>query len=280
MLCAEGNEEVLSQKGWLYEKKYDGERTLAYLTEGKVRLVNRRGRDITHEFPELQALRGYKTAVLDGEIVCRNMTRTDCPTTANRINRTKPNEIRLLSQVYPAYFVAFDILEADGKDTTGLPLEERKALLRQVAVESEWLKVAQSYADGATLWAETLEKNGEGVVAKRLGSPYLRQRSGNWIKCKAWKECDLKVVGFTSEARQVSALVLEGQGKVNFSFGGQTAQEWATRLKGMVIGEAKNDLGENYNTIAAGLIAVIKFLDRNEKGHLRFPILREVREVI
>ena len=96
-------------------------------------------------------------------------------------------------------FYAFDVLQIDGTDTIGLPYEQRRALLAAlVETGPNWMVPAHRMGDGAALLAATAERGLEGIMAKRLGSPYLPgQRSASWRKVKNRVRVALPIVGFT-----------------------------------------------------------------------------------
>ncbi len=111
---------------WIYELKYDGFRALAYVEDGRVRLVSRNGSTFK-SFPELTAAigpaLGVRDAVLDGEIVHLG-------------NDGKPEFYSLMRRRCPQYFFAFDLLWLDGRDLRALPLLERKRLLGGVVPQA------------------------------------------------------------------------------------------------------------------------------------------------
>ena len=97
-----------------------------------------------------------------------------------------------------AYYV-FDVLQVDGTDTIALPYEQRRALLAQlIEPGSHWMVPAHRVGDGAALLAATAERGLEGVMAKRLGAPYLPgTRSPAWRKVKVRRRLEVVIGGFT-----------------------------------------------------------------------------------
>jgi bifunctional non-homologous end joining protein LigD len=83
----------------------------------------------------------------------------------------------------PVTFVAFDVLEIDGINTTELPLDERRARLRSIVKrEDPRLVLSRVFDDGAALYAAALEHGREGIVGKQRTSPYTFRRSRSWVK--------------------------------------------------------------------------------------------------
>jgi bifunctional non-homologous end joining protein LigD len=97
-------------------------------------------------------------------------------------------------------FYVFDVLQIDGTDTVSLPYEARRALVEQlVEAGSHWLVPAYQVGDGAALLAATAERGLEGVMAKRLGSPYLPgKRTPNWRKVKNRVRVEVVIGGFNT----------------------------------------------------------------------------------
>lgn len=175
---------------WAYEIKWDGYRTLALVDDGAVRLQSSSERDVTATYPELAPLAGgvnASHAILDGELVVFG-------------DDGVPRFELMQRHEREAVFHVFDVLELDGHDTIDLPYEDRRRLLAQ-AVEPgpNWLVPAHQVGDGAALLAATGEQQLEGVMAKRLGSPYQPgKRSPNWRKVKHRRKVTVVIGGYTA----------------------------------------------------------------------------------
>lgn len=173
---------------WAYEIKWDGYRTLAFVDDGELRLQSSNSLDVTAKYPELAAFPGAvnaASAILDGELVVLDPD-------------GRPSfELMQRHETQVAYYV-FDVLQIDGTDTVALPYEHRRALLQQLVEPGpNWLVPAHQVGDGAALLAATAERGLEGVMAKRLGSPYQPgKRTPNWRKVKNRVRVELVVCGF------------------------------------------------------------------------------------
>src|SRR6266478_2406514 len=123
-----------SDPNWLFEIKWDGIRTVAFVDNGSVRLSARSKRDVTAEFPEFQDLAKHLragTAILDGEIVTLDENgRSDFQKLQNRFGVTKPSQ-KLITDI-PLTYYFFDALYCNGFDVRKTPLLQRKELLRQM----------------------------------------------------------------------------------------------------------------------------------------------------
>src|SRR5277367_1253922 len=122
-----------SDPAWLYERKFDGERCLAYRTDDRVRLMTRNQKLVNGTYPELAtALQAQDCAdfIVDGEVVAFDGAATSFSLLQQRLGVRNPSEE--LRAAVPVFFYLFDVLWADGRDVRELPLRERKQVLRQV----------------------------------------------------------------------------------------------------------------------------------------------------
>jgi bifunctional non-homologous end joining protein LigD len=175
---------------WLYEVKFDGYRALAVKNGDSVRLLSRRNKDLTADYPAVRSavvrIRAEE-AILDGEIVAVG-------------EHGRPSfqalQYRTAHQASIAYY-AFDLLQVNGADIMGRPLEERKARLREVVAGSGVL-LSDALPGDADSVTEAVRRLGlEGVVAKRKASLYEPgRRSGAWVKLKLDKQQEFVVGGY------------------------------------------------------------------------------------
>jgi len=138
--------------------------------------------------------------ILDGEVVVFHRGKPDFYKLAEREHVENKTRIEFLSKLIPATYVVFDILYKDGKDLTQLPLIERKKILEETVIESSRLVISQYVVGKGTKFFEEVKKKGlEGVMAKKLDSPYLLgERSKLWLKIKALETLDVIIVGYTT----------------------------------------------------------------------------------
>jgi bifunctional non-homologous end joining protein LigD len=175
-------------EAWAYDSKLDGWRAVVHVGASGVAVFSRPGRDITAALPGLQALAEVvpQRSVLDGELVAGSGGASSFYRLATLMATRPARREEAVS------FVAFDVLALDGRRTTATPYRKRRRLLEGLALSGPawctsrcWTQVAV----GALLIAcEGLDI--EGVVAKRLDSPYRPGRqSRDWVKVKtpAWR---------------------------------------------------------------------------------------------
>jgi ATP-dependent DNA ligase len=182
--------------GWQYEPKWDGFRGVLENVGGELALWSRNGRPLLRYFPELRPLGELmpRKSALDGEIVIVREGALDFDSMQMRLHPAE-SRIRKLSAEIPAEFVAFDVLLWDGEPVWKRPLEERRAFL-EATVKGVRLSPATADLAEARAWLDRFEALGlDGVVAKRLGVPYLPGSRDGVVKVKEVKTADCIVVG-------------------------------------------------------------------------------------
>jgi bifunctional non-homologous end joining protein LigD len=175
---------------WAYEVKWDGVRVLCWVDGGAVRLQSRNGRDVTSQYPEVGALGralGARPALLDGEIAAfDDAGRPSFERLQGRMHLGSPAAVRRKMRDTPATLVVFDVLHLDGDSLLRRPWTERRAALEALGLDGPaWRTPAAHRGDGREFAAATRAQGLEGVIAKRIDSPYEPgRRSGCWVKVK------------------------------------------------------------------------------------------------
>src|SRR6201984_1074226 len=160
--------------GWQYEPKWDGFRGVLENDGGELALWSRNGRPLLRYFPELRAVGESMPphSALDGEIVIARGGRLAFAAMQMRLPPAE-SRVRKLSGEIPATFVAFDLLLWNGKPVHDRPIEKRRAELERIGDGFQLSPVSDDVEQGHE-WLQTLQAAGfDGVVAKRLGLPYL-----------------------------------------------------------------------------------------------------------
>lgn len=178
-----------NEDAWGFEIKWDGVRALAYAEPGRIRLVSRNGRDITQQYPEvsgLSRLLGSRRAVMDGELVAFDDGKPSFQRLQPRMHVTSDSEIQRRRREIPVTYVIFDLLYLDGRSLLDEPYEERRGALEDLGLDGEHWNVPEFHKGaGSSLLDATREQGIEGVIAKRLDSPYRPgRRSRDWLKIK------------------------------------------------------------------------------------------------
>src|SRR5215213_4270717 len=204
-MAATLTQERFSGPEWIFERKFDGIRLLAYKKGDDVQLFSRN--HLPQHLPAVQrAIEQLpnQELILDGEITWRH------------------------SEV--AYHV-FDIMWVDGRNVTQLPLEERQALLAQLPFREPLRRV--KLIDEPSPWERAQREGWEGVIAKRRGSIYEHRRSKQWLKMKCELSENFLVGGFTDpQGKRVGlgALLVGYHKDGDFVFAGKIGTGFDTQL--------------------------------------------------
>ncbi|MBX4167690.1 MULTISPECIES: non-homologous end-joining DNA ligase [Rhodococcus] len=187
---------------WAFEMKWDGQRTLATVTDGQCRLTSRTGNDITRSFPELPHLlttaTGGRDCIVDGEIVTLDSEgRPSFARLQRRMHVHRPTEE--LRAELPVLIYLFDVLALDGESTTELSYRQRRAVLDDLIVPGPRVQLSPYWTDvdAPTMLTVAREHGLEGIVAKDPDAPYLPgTRSDGWIKTPLRRNTEVVVVGW------------------------------------------------------------------------------------
>jgi bifunctional non-homologous end joining protein LigD len=286
---------------WMFEVKWDGVRTLAYLGGGATRLVSRRGREVNVQYPELadmHVLLSGDNALVDGEIVVLEKDgRTSFERLQSRFTVAKPSA-QLLKQ-HPVLFIAFDLLWLDGESLVERPLEERIEALHRVMVPGPRVQNSVTIERaGKALFEEAKKRGLEGVIAKRKGSIYRPgRRSKDWIKIKAVNRQDCVIVGWwPGEGRRGGTLgsllvgvyregTLEYAGHVGTGFTDKTLDMLMEKLQPLETDEPpvttppKDEVDlRHVHWVRPELVCEVEYLEFTSQFRLRAPSFKGLRE--
>jgi ATP-dependent DNA ligase len=189
---------------WSFERKFDGIRLLAY----------KKGKQV--------------------ELFSRNRLPQNIPAISNAIAKLPHRELILDGEITwhaPFSYHVFDLMWIDGRETMSLPLEERRALLKQLPLTAPLRRVTELLGESA--WARAQKEGWEGVIAKRRGSVYEQRRSPNWLKMKCELAQEFVVGGFTDpQGKRVGlgALLVGYYDGADFVFAGKIGTGFDTKL--------------------------------------------------
>lgn len=184
---------------WAYEMKWDGYRAIVEVAEGRLRVMSRRGLDVTRDYPEFAGLVGavgVDDVVLDGELVVLD-------------DDGRPSFAAIQQHRSPAVFLCFDVLRLEGDDVTGFPWQERRGLLDALALAGpSWQTPPVATGTAADAVSVATELGLEGVVAKRRDAPYRPgTRSSAWRKHKLVRRQEMVVGGWLPGEGRLSGTV-------------------------------------------------------------------------
>ena len=233
---------------WLFELKWDGYRAVAFIEDGRLRLVSRNQNDLTAQFSELgtlpKSVRAQR-AVLDGEIVALDDEGRPSFSLMQQRTGFQPGKRRLQGREgVPVIYYAFDLLYLDGFDLRRVALEQRKQLLQERIAAGGGIHFSDHYAEkGLDLFEAAKQRGLEGIVAKKRSSAYQERRSSDWLKIKITQRQECVIGGYTDpegSREYLGALVLglyDRQrrlihvGQVGTGFDQQTLKEMFARLQ-------------------------------------------------
>jgi bifunctional non-homologous end joining protein LigD len=278
-------EERFSDPDWIFERKLDGLRCLAFKDGDRVRMLSRNKLSFNERFPGIaNALQSDPATgfVVDGEIVAFARGKSTFETLQQRGER--PAQI---------FLYLFDVLYAGGEDVTALPLRERKALLRRtLAFQGPIRLTPHRNREGEELFRDACRKGWEGLIAKRADSRYVHGRSRDWLKFKCGFEQELVVGGYTAprgSRTDLGALLvghydggkLRYAGKVGTGFTRATLKDLAGRLAKLERDDSPfaDDTRERHVTwVQPRLVAQIGFGEWTRDGRLRHPRFLGLRD--
>lgn len=286
-MLAKLSETVFDSPGYLYEPKLDGIRAIVYYdAKSGTRILNRNGVDITKRFPEIRIKIEANSAVLDGELVCFDKNkRPNFQLIQTRMHRT--TNIAIYAQEIPSKFVAFDIMEIDGKPLIREELISRKMELNRMKPCRSSFVLPYVFGTGTKLMKTMESKGWEGMMAKEITSPYeCGKRTMFWLKMKVRKHGCFKIVGCTpgygKRKETFGALIIAKQegdkliavGEVGTGF---TEVEERQILDLMKVLKTKKcpceDVPKSYPLIWIEPIDVrVSYLEETNNGQIRFPV--------
>lgn len=281
-------DERFSNPDWIFERKLDGVRSLAFRDGGLVRLLSRNRRPLNDTYPELvEALNRQPTKgfIVDGEIVAFRRGITSFERLQRRMGLTDPARARAAG--IPVFYYLFDVLWLDGYDLTGLELQDRKRALRAaIGFRGPIRYTEHRDRDGEKLYREVCARGLEGLIAKRAASPYVHRRSPDWLKFKCVAEQELVIGGWTDPegARSDFGALLVGYyqdgalvyaGKVGTGYGEATLRALGARLRRLFRATSPFDRGSppgrGIHWVQPKLVAQIGFTEWTRDGKLRHP---------
>jgi bifunctional non-homologous end joining protein LigD len=283
-----------SDPRWIFERKFDGMRCLAFRDGDRVRLLSRNRQPLNGTYPELvDALAGQHTTrfVVDGEVVAFEGRRTSFARLQGRLGITDP-EVSRASPIRIVYYL-FDLLHLDGNSTVDLPLISRKRLLRKAIQFTGPLRYTPHRVEhGIAAYRAACERGDEGVIAKLADSKYDGRRSPSWLKFKCVRDQEFVIGGYTAPKGsriELGALLIgyhEGRdlvyaGKVGTGFDEATLRSLHKRLSPIEQDAPPFTRGLVRETSARWvrpeLVAQIGFTEWTRDGKLRHPRYQGLR---
>lgn len=289
----------VEEEGWLYEIKWDGYRALGYINKGGVEIKSRNNKSFNEKFyPVYNALNNWKiNAVVDGEIVVVN--EKGIPDFSDL------QAWRSEADGHLNYYL-FDILWLDGIDVMGLPLAERKEILRSVGPQNSIIKLSENFdATGKEFFALADKMGLEGIMAKKASGLYIPDlRTKEWLKIKTEKRQEAIIGGYTlneGSSKPFSALLLgifdenifRSLGTVGTGFSNSVQKEILKKLKPYETKTCPFVVPPEYNKpsrfrpnppkasvtwVKPNVVCEISYREMTKDGSIRHPSFKGFRE--
>lgn len=280
-------EERFTDPAWIFEKKLDGQRVLAFKNGKSVRLLSRNQLELNSTYPELvkEISTQKKSFILDGEVVAFDHGSTSFAMLQQRM-KVAHATTSLQSRV-PIYYFVFDLLHLDGYDLSQVPLITRKQLLSQAIQFGKHVRFTEHVAmDGEKYYELACREQWEGIIAKRADSEYVSRRSPDWQKWKCVLEQEFVIGGYTDPAGQRTGFgallvgyydgdTLRYAGKVGTGYSGETLRSLTRTMRALkrdkpaLTGTGLPRKGVHW--IDPKLVAQIGFTEWTTDGKLRHP---------
>jgi bifunctional non-homologous end joining protein LigD len=286
--------DTFSDPAWLYERKLDGVRCLAFRAGERVRLLSRNRKPMNDTYPELVEALGKQACtdfIADGEIVAFEGNRTSFARLQQRLGVRDPDEARRTGVA--VYLYLFDLLRLEGHDTTRLALHDRKRLLKRALSFGGHIRFTpHRVGAGEETLEEACRKGWEGLIAKRAASRYVHGRSREWLKLKCGNRQELVIGGYTDPkgSRVGFGALLVGYyedgalryaGKVGTGYDDAFLEAFGRRLADLereTCPFAREPRERGVHWVSPHFVGEVGFTEWTKDGRLRHPRFLGLRE--
>ncbi|MCV7024795.1 ATP-dependent DNA ligase [Mycolicibacterium novocastrense] len=288
MLSTEGSVARLKASQWAFEGKWDGYRVIVDADRGRLTVRSRRGRDVTGEFPQFEAVAADLAdhhVILDGEAVA--LDESGVPSFSEMQNRARSTRVE---------FWAFDILHLDGRSLLRAKYSDRRRILEALAEGGGLIVPDQLPGDGPEAMEYARKMRWEGVVAKKRDSTYQPgRRSKAWIKDKVWNTQEVVIAGWRQgeggRSSGIGSLMLgipadgglQFVGRVGTGFTDKALAELKKTLKPLETDESpfnerlpRQD-AKGVTFVRPELVGEVRYSERTSDNRLRQPSWRGLR---
>lgn len=288
MLSTEGSVAKLKASQWAFEGKWDGYRVIIDADRGRLTVRSRRGRDVTAEFPQFEAVAADLAdhhVIIDGEAVA--LDESGVPSFSEMQNRARSTRVE---------FWAFDILHLDGRSLLRAKYSDRRKILEALAEGGGLIVPDPLPGDGPEAMEYARKKRWEGVVAKKRDSTYQPgRRSSSWIKDKVWNTQEVVIAGWRQgeggRSSGIGSLMLgipadgglEFVGRVGTGFTDKALAELKKTLKPLETDESpfnerlpRQD-AKGVTFVRPELVGEVRYSERTSDNRLRQPSWRGLR---
>ena len=280
---------------YAFEVAWDGVRALASIDRGQVRIWGRDLRDLTAQYPEVQALAALAPpeTIVDGELIVADAEgRPDGVALEARKEAVGPDMVAKAAAAHPVTYVVYDLLYMRGASFMKEPLIRRRPRVYQAIPSTGRIYVVEPFADdGLAFFDAARDKGLSGVVAKRFDSPYrVGQRHPDWLLIEAVRRQDFAVIGFIPQAGEhaLEELIVgtydgrqfQPAGRVVGGFDASASRRLRKAAEALPRRPAPHDTrwsDDRVRWVEPRIVVAIKFSEWDRSGQLRFPIFSGMR---
>lgn len=280
--------EAFDDTEWLFELKYDGYRVLANVKNHQVRLYSRNGIGYNEKFAEIHeelSLLSHE-AILDGELIVVDSKGNPHFQALQNYDEGTKGKLQ---------YKVFDLLHLNGHSLLGLPLTNRKELLREMIPDGNYVQYCDHIQDeGKSFYREAVDQGLEGIIAKRKNSLYYPgTRSEDWLKFKQIQTADSIICGYTQSektGRPFGSLILgmEKNGRLQYTgncgtgFSHEKTEELYNLFQPIKqddspFSEKTNLKGRVPQWLVPELVCEIKYSEITSDGRFRHPVFLRMR---
>lgn len=276
--------EPFDSEDYIFELKFDGTRTIIFVSPDEIKVFNRRKMDITYLYPELDEIRSLvkRKTIFDGEIIAMENGAPSFQKLQKRAHLKDKRKIKYQSENNPVIFVCYDILY-DGKNLIDKEIGSRKKLLEKYEENDVFIKSKYIEKDGIKLYKNVEKMNLEGIVAKKKGSIYeISRRSNSWLKIKNLKVENFYIGGYIdkNESFVISLIIGEYREDKLYYVGKVTLGKKTTLYKKII--NKKTILKSPFSDftrddviyLEPNLTCKVNYMERTKNFHLRQPFIR------
>ena len=281
--------EPFDSPDYIFELKLDGIRCIVYNDENNIEIRNKRNMRLNSTYPELYDIHKQikRRCILDGEIVLMNNGKPDFFELQKRSMMSNMTKIEFTASKLPVSFSAFDILYINNEQITNKPLMDRKEMLDDAVIESEKMAVSRYIPDtGISFYNLTVEKELEGIVAKRKDSRYyIDKTTKEWVKIKNLLDDDFVICGYILKPNNIVSLILGAydngnlinQGHVILGISGNTFNK-IKEVKKINIPQFEDAEENQIIWIEPKLVCTVQYMMRTKTYGLRQPVFKGLRD--
>ncbi len=287
-------DKVFSDEDWIFERKLDGERCLAFGNKKNVELYSRNKKKLNNTYPEIaDALKDSDTRfIVDGEIVAFKKGVTSFSRLQKRMQIDNKKEARRSG--IKIYYYVFDVLYYDEYDLSNVELRSRKKILNDGFEFSDPVRrTAYKNKTGEKYYKSACDKGWEGIIAKKAHGKYKHSRSRDWLKFKCVNRQEFVIGGFTDpkgERESFGAILigyyqnrkLKYAGKVGTGFDDDTLKKLKLKFNKIKKQTSPFDAADikekSVHWLKPKLVAEVGFTEWTNGGMLRHPRYEGLRD--